>query len=379
MNFAEGTLWSEPGAGTNAIGTALAADHAVQVFGPEHFHEIVQRWTCSAAPIHDPETGVLLGVIDLTGDYSTVHPHSLALAATTAQAIEAMLRVLLRDNDARLLARLGDKLATSAGAGALVLPSGRVLTPLPPAWGRAERLTIPPGGGQLELPSGLLGVAEPVNHAAEAFLVRAIDQHRSRDARPLLRARLLGTDRPMCTIGGREVELRLRLAEILALLCAHPEGLTAEALCAHLHGDEGRPAAVRVEVSRLRKLLGGWIDSDRYRLTCHVESDVRRVEGLLRAGAAREAAEAYPGPLLPASSAPGIADERERIEAWLHQAVMTSDDIETLWAWVNGPSGADDLPAWKRLLARLEFRDARRSLAAARTAQLRRALDAAPM
>jgi transcriptional regulator of acetoin/glycerol metabolism len=42
MNFTEGALWSEPGAGTNAIGTAIAADHAVQVFGPEHFNEVVQ-------------------------------------------------------------------------------------------------------------------------------------------------------------------------------------------------------------------------------------------------------------------------------------------------------------------------------------------------
>ena len=85
MNFAEGTLWSEPGAGTNAIGTALAADHAVQVFGPEHFSEDVQRWTCSAAPIHDPDTGEPLGIIDLTGDFSTVHPHSLAVATATAR------------------------------------------------------------------------------------------------------------------------------------------------------------------------------------------------------------------------------------------------------------------------------------------------------
>ena len=84
MNFAEGTLWSEPGAGTNAIGTAVAVNHAVQVFGPEHFHEPVQRWVCSAAPIHDPDTGDLLGVIDLTGDYSTVHPASLAVATATA-------------------------------------------------------------------------------------------------------------------------------------------------------------------------------------------------------------------------------------------------------------------------------------------------------
>ena len=57
MNFAVGALWSEGGAGTNAIGTALAADHAVQVFAAEHFNEVVQAWTCAAAPVHDPDTG----------------------------------------------------------------------------------------------------------------------------------------------------------------------------------------------------------------------------------------------------------------------------------------------------------------------------------
>ena len=98
MNFAEGVLWSEGGAGTNAIGTAIAADHAVQVFGPEHFNEPVQRWTCSAAPIHDPDTGALLGVIDLTGDFSTVHPHSLAVATATAQAVEAAMRLELQEH-----------------------------------------------------------------------------------------------------------------------------------------------------------------------------------------------------------------------------------------------------------------------------------------
>ena len=59
MNFAVGALWSEGGAGTNAIGTALAADHAVQVFAAEHFNEVVQAWTCAAAPVHDPDTGDL--------------------------------------------------------------------------------------------------------------------------------------------------------------------------------------------------------------------------------------------------------------------------------------------------------------------------------
>jgi hypothetical protein len=131
---------------------------------------------------------------------------------------------------------------------------------------------------------------------------------------------------------------------------------------------------VRVEVSRLRKLLGPWIDTERYRLTCDAETDVRRVEGLLGAGHVREAAEHYPGPLLPASEAPGVVRERERLDRWLRQAVMTSEDAEALWAWVQTPTGDDDLGAWKRLLSRLQFHDPRRPRCAARVAELRRRL-----
>ena len=119
---------------------------------------------------------------------------------------------------------------------------------------------------------------------------------------------------------------------------------------------------MRVEVSRLRKLIGPWIDTQRYRLTCDVETDVRRVEGLLHAGAVRAAAEAYAGPLLPWSEAPGVIRAREQLDAWLRQAVMTADDPEALWAWVNTPAGDEDLAAWKRLLPELEFHDPRRSL-----------------
>ncbi len=120
MNFAEGTLWSEGGAGTNAIGTALAAEHAVQVFATEHFNEVVQAWTCAAAPVSDPDTGHVIGVIDLTGEMSTVHPHSMAVATATAHAVEAQLRCQMLDRDGRLLARYGDHLQTrsrSPGAG----------------------------------------------------------------------------------------------------------------------------------------------------------------------------------------------------------------------------------------------------------------------
>jgi hypothetical protein len=370
MNFAEGVLWSEPGAGTNAIGTAIAADHAVQVFGPEHFNEPVQRWTCSAAPIHDPDTGALLGVIDLTGDFSTVHPHSLGVATATAQAVEATLRLELQEIDARLRARYADRVAPGR---ALVAPSGRAITQLPASWRAVGRLAVPPGGGELILPSGGHAVAEPVSSALEAFVVHAVERKRSATARPLLKLCLLGRDRPLLQLDGRRIELRPRLAEILALLCASPHGYSADSLCADLHGDGGSPGSVRVEVSRLRKLLGPWIDTDRYRLTCDIDTDVRRVEGLLAAGNARDAAERYPGPLLPSSEAPGVVRERERLETWLRQAVMTSEDPEALWAWVQTPTGDEDLPAWKRLLTGLAFHDPRRARCAARVGELRRA------
>jgi hypothetical protein len=65
--------------------------------------------------------------------------------------------------------------------------------------------------------------------------------------------------------------------------------------------------------------------------------------------------------------------DRDALEAWLRNAVMTADDVEALWAWVQCPSGSDDLLAWKRLLAELEFRDPRRSHAAAQVGSLRAA------
>ncbi|WP_067496380.1 diguanylate cyclase [Actinoplanes sp. TFC3] len=91
MNFVPGARWDEAHVGTNAPGTALAVDHSVQIFATEHFSRGVQRWTCAAAPIHDPATGLLLGAIDVTGGDHLAHPHSLALVRATALAAEAFL------------------------------------------------------------------------------------------------------------------------------------------------------------------------------------------------------------------------------------------------------------------------------------------------
>ncbi|OBF16155.1 helix-turn-helix domain-containing protein [Mycobacterium sp. ACS4331] len=94
MNFVPGADWSERGAGTNAPGTALALDRELQIHGSEHFSRIVQPWSCTAAPVHDPDSGALLGAIDLTGGVQIASPQTLALVRATAVAVENHLALL---------------------------------------------------------------------------------------------------------------------------------------------------------------------------------------------------------------------------------------------------------------------------------------------
>lgn len=93
MHFVPGADWSEASAGTNAPGTALALDRPVQIFGPEHLSRQVTPWSCSAAPIHDPDTGAILGVLDLTGGQEVAAPTSLSLVRATVAAAEAELKL----------------------------------------------------------------------------------------------------------------------------------------------------------------------------------------------------------------------------------------------------------------------------------------------
>ncbi|OEV14131.1 GAF domain-containing protein, partial [Streptomyces nanshensis] len=94
MNFVPGARWSERYIGTNAPGTALAVDHAVQIFTAEHYCRPVQEWTCAAAPVHDPRTHRVIGAVDITGGDHLAAPQSLALVQATARAAEAHLAEL---------------------------------------------------------------------------------------------------------------------------------------------------------------------------------------------------------------------------------------------------------------------------------------------
>jgi transcriptional regulator of acetoin/glycerol metabolism len=82
-----GVQWSERSKGTNAIGTALELGKPIVVHGDQHFLNANQFLTCSCTPIFDPN-GIVIGALDVTGDYRSYHHHTMALARMSAQMIE---------------------------------------------------------------------------------------------------------------------------------------------------------------------------------------------------------------------------------------------------------------------------------------------------
>jgi transcriptional regulator of acetoin/glycerol metabolism len=76
MNLVEGARYSEAADGTNGIGTALAADHAFQVFAFEHFNERHHEWVWPEAPVHDPASGQTVGLINLSNFWKVARPRA---------------------------------------------------------------------------------------------------------------------------------------------------------------------------------------------------------------------------------------------------------------------------------------------------------------
>jgi hypothetical protein len=91
IRFVEGALWDERRAGTNALGTALLLDAPVTIKSAEHFVRPVQRWSCAAAPVHEPGSGAILGVVDVTGGPAVDSPQTIAMVRAAARMAESEL------------------------------------------------------------------------------------------------------------------------------------------------------------------------------------------------------------------------------------------------------------------------------------------------
>lgn len=66
VNFTAGGQWSEESVGTNALALSLRTGLSSCVISDEHMMETVHDWVCYAAPIRDPFSQQVLGVVDLS-------------------------------------------------------------------------------------------------------------------------------------------------------------------------------------------------------------------------------------------------------------------------------------------------------------------------
>ena len=278
MNFVPGANWSERSAGTNAPGTALALDRELQIHGSEHFSRLVQPWTCTAVPVHDPASGRLIGCIDLTEDSQIASAQTLALVRATVMAIENHLAL--------------------------------------------QRLTAPapaPAGARLSV---------------------------------------LGADRPRLVMIGEDGRpshhtLTGRHADILVLLTRHREGLSADHLAMLLDDNDLDAVTIRVEMSRLRRVIGAqYVASRPYRLLEPIDSDLAEVFDALGRGDIETALSHYGGALLPQSVSPAIARLRTELGESMRNAVLSASaagNVALLRRWLALPDGRDDRHGWQLL------------------------------
>jgi sigma-54 dependent transcriptional regulator, acetoin dehydrogenase operon transcriptional activator AcoR len=85
-----GGTWSEDAAGTNGMGTCLAAAVPVSVRRDDHFFSRFTQLTCSAVPVYDP-SGEITAVLDVSSRSSLMQQHLLVLLGMTARMIENRL------------------------------------------------------------------------------------------------------------------------------------------------------------------------------------------------------------------------------------------------------------------------------------------------
>ncbi|WSS24598.1 GAF domain-containing protein [Streptomyces sp. NBC_01190] len=295
LGLAEGALWTEDVAGTNAIGTALITRSPVQVHSAEHFVRTHHGWTCSASPLHDPRDGRLLGVVDVSGPAAGAHPATLSLVSAVARVAEGELRARMWTALERLRSIAAPLLARIEGKALAVDHNGwtAAVTGMPPV----DRVGLPVSveAGQVWLPSlGLCGL-EPL---PGGWLVRVNGRERAPASQVVLdlsrpRGGLVTVSGPA---GGWTQRLTPRHAELLFVLAVHRSGRTAAELAGDLFGDPGRTVTVRAELSRLRRNLAGVLAHRPYRFADGVEVRLIRPR--------------RPADLLPGSAAPAVLAER---------------------------------------------------------------------
>jgi tetratricopeptide (TPR) repeat protein len=169
-------------------------------------------------------------------------------------------------------------------------------------------------------------------------------------------------------LGGEALSLSQRLADLVAVLALHPEGMSGERLTLSVYGEFGSAKVCKAELARLRKVIP--LKSRPYRLGLAVRADFLELGALLRDGKLTQALARYRGPLLPKSDAPAVVAAREHLDETLRQAVLAASNPEALWALAE--RWPEDLELWEALAASLSDGDPRRAVVLASIKRLER-------
>ena len=315
IGFLTGARWVEENVGTNGIGTALRAERPMQVHSTEHYLRSHHSWTCVAAPVHDPRTGRLAGVINISAPARGAQPYLLRLTTTAARLAEAELRARRLESLHQLRTLATPLLAKVTGPALVVDADGwtAAATGLPPAnrlrlpsegWGSSAVHWLPSLGQCAVEPLGGGWLVRPLRGPDAAGAdAGAETAEQTEGAR--VRLDLRRPERPELSVDGAagtwSHALSPRHAELLLLLATHREGRSAAQLADALFGDAGRTVTVRAELSRLRRYLGGLLAHRPYRFAPSVAVGVTGPDD--------------PYDLLPASSAPAVRRLRSRLAA----------------------------------------------------------------
>jgi transcriptional regulator of acetoin/glycerol metabolism len=304
MLFVEGADWSESAVGTSAPGTALALDHGIQIQGAEHFNRIVHPWSCTAVPVHDPASGRILGVIDITGGDDAVAPATLPLLEAAVAAVESEMRIR----------RLDDQSSRARRAVTTIMPPRAIAPPVLSVLGSdVGRIAL--GGRAIELST---------RHSEILTLLAWHPEG-------------LSVDRLASLVYEREDSVVTLRAEMVRL----------------------RKVLERISDSLVPL-------SRPYRLAARLELDAHRVLAFLDRGAHRVALGAYSGALLPTSSAPGIVEIRHELSERLRDALLTDASVETLLAYARTDEAAYDADVWRACLRMLPPKSPKRAAVVAR-------------
>ncbi|WP_235436295.1 GAF domain-containing protein [Arthrobacter sp. RIT-PI-e] len=297
--FVAGADWSEARVGTNAPGTALALRRSVQIAGAEHFSTRIRALSCTAVPVHDPESGVVLGVVDVTGSRDAAAATTLSLVQAAVAAAEAHLTVQ------RLTHRLEG--VESCHAVHLVPP-------------RAERAHL-----------RILGVHQGILQVGD-FVMELSLRHTELLTVLALHPEGLPAD---------------RLADLTYGEGA--SGTTVRAEMLRLRKVLGPHAGTIMPRSRP------------YRLPSELTVDAVQVVEDLGNGVHRRALGRYAGTVLPRSEAPALVRLREDTSALIRDAVFEDGSCDTVLRYLELPEAEYDLEAWRlgsRLLPRRSSRRA---------------------